>query len=85
MDSRCKTGFSDLEDSAKTRYQNIGCAVRRSAVAVAHATHVRLESDKRTIKGWHTAVDQLNSDYIQRFGHHATELGRSTVKSLIVR
>jgi hypothetical protein len=28
----------------------------------------------RTIKVWHTAVDQLN--YVQLFWHHAIELGR---------
>jgi hypothetical protein len=26
---------------------------------VAHAAHARLGSGQRTIKGWHTAVDQL--------------------------
>jgi hypothetical protein len=35
--------------------------VKFSPVASCHAAYARLGSARRTIEGWHTAVNQLNS------------------------
>jgi hypothetical protein len=59
VDSRCKTGFSDLEESAKTRRQNGLAWLSFPLQPVAHAAHARLGLGHQIIKGWHTAVDQL--------------------------
>jgi hypothetical protein len=58
--SRCKIGFSDLEDSAKTRHQN---TVRLAPFAMHNVQSACYPCTPGlstvTIERWQTAVDQL--------------------------